>query len=250
MKNVIKLLDEFIEEMDNYFKTMESFEGENDAALMGIVIRDLTTLKVIRKLIEFNNTGSACVVLVRTIVEGMINIEFMRLKGMDEMLEKFRKFEASEAKHDLDYLSSKEVDVSKLDPEEINKQFEENKEEFLRSDGQRWHSWAHTDSDHMLDEILKAGVVNSDNINTIVHTYVQGSRKTHLSPTDIKLYLLGKDVLTTKDVQDRRLAIVVGLSSLIISARSFAQKRGAKELEEKLQSFFKRLDVDDVNDIE
>ncbi|MCH7951580.1 hypothetical protein IH980_02480 [Patescibacteria group bacterium] len=244
MKYVHNLAQRLVQLIDKHLASLEPISGENDAALLAILIRSLTTFKVILQLLRFSYAGSACMVLARTIVESMVGVMFMELKGMDKMLLRFRLFEIAEAKEDIDYLSYRGVDVSKLEPAKINKEYKKNKKLFERKPGERWRSWAHTHFEGMLDELLKSGRFSKKNIERVLRTYIQGNRNTHLSPSDTKLYVLGEVVLKTMSIRDSRLALVAGMSSLLRIAIIFSERIGDKSFKDKLNKIFLELDND------
>jgi len=243
MKKIYNLAQRLVRLIDKNIDSLNQVDGENDGALLAILNRSLTTFKVILRLLRFNYAGSACMVLARTIVESMVGVMFMKLKGMDKMLSKFILFEIAEAKEDIDYLSSKGIDVSRLDPNKINKEYEKNKKSFERKSGERWRSWSgYVHFNRMLDELLKSGRFPEKDIERVSRTYLQGSRNTHLSPSDTKFYVLGEEVLRTMSIRDSRLALVAGMSSLLRIAIIFSERIKDDSFKDKLDEIFQKLD--------
>lgn len=233
---------ELVTLIDKQLSAQPTIDDENNAALLAIFIRSLTTFKVILQLLEFSYSGSACMVLARTIDESMVGVMFMELKGMDKMLERFRLFETAEAKQDIEYLSSRGVDVSQLDPEEVNRKYEEHKKVLEKKPGEVWHSWAHTNFEGMVDELFKSGQFSKKSIETVLSTYVMGNRKIHLSPTDTKFYVLGEVPLKAMSIHDSRLALVASMSSLLRIAIIFTERIGNSSFKVKLEGIFQELD--------
>lgn len=242
LEELRKLADSLVGILDSYLTTMKPFKGQKDAAVLAILIRSAATFKVILKLLEFNNTGGACVALSRSIIEAMIGLEYMDLVGMDAMLKRFLIFETAEAWEDIKYLRSRGVNVSALDPKNVRRRFLYHKKILERKPGETWRSWAHTDFDGMVDALLKSGKYSADNLDTVLKSSVTGNRKLHLSTTDVKMYVLGQKVVKTMDISDRRLGFVASMSSLVRIGIIYAKRRKDKNLADKLEAVFKQMD--------
>ena len=228
-------------ELDHHLR-LYKLENANQATFWAIVVKNLTVFKTIFKLLDYTHTGSSSVVLARVVIESLIAVEFMKLNGLENWLRKFRDFEVAEAKQDIDYLASKGLDVSALNPQEVNKQFEANKKRLLRKDGKIWRSWSHKDFDGMLESIFKSGKFKPDDIATVLSSFVQSSRRLHLSPSEINLYTQTKQVKEAKDLLDKDIAFVTSLSSLLRLSMSFASYMNDQDLYKKLSNLFKELD--------
>jgi len=228
--------------IDGQLREMPNFNDENDVALLAILTRSLVTFKVILKLLKFSHTGSACMVLARTLIESMVGVMFIRLKGTDKMLERFRLFETAEAKHDIEYLKSKGIDISQLDPDKVNREYEKHKKIFERKPDDIWDSWAHTNFEGMVDELLKSGQFSRENIKIVSEIYIGGNRKIHLSPSDTKVYILGEKALEFMNIEDSKLALAAGMSSLLRIGTIFAERIDDTPFKIKLEEMFQELE--------
>ena len=240
MEKLKKEAEELVNLIESTLNSTKLPENENSTTFLAILIKDLTIFKVVLKLIDFNDTGAACMILGRTIVESVIAVEFMKLKGMDKMLTKFRLFEFAEAKHDIDYLRRVGMNVEDLNPTEIEAKFKENINEFERKPGEAWRSWAHTDFDGMVEELLKSRHLSSDGFQTILSTYIQGSRMVHLSPQNIKFYILGESIMYKRNMNNTRLAFISSVFSILRIATMFGQYIKNQSFVDNLDTIFKK----------
>src|SRR4051794_12217615 len=109
-----------------------------------------------------NGTGNACLILARTLTEWSVNLEYMKVMGIDEQLEQFRLFIVAEKKHDVDYLTAQKVDISEVDTDAIQSKFEDENDLFIRrgKSDDIWRSWSHMQYESMVDVLLNKGVIN------------------------------------------------------------------------------------------
>jgi hypothetical protein len=94
----------------------------------------------------------------------------------------------------------------------------------------------------MVKKLLKDGRISPKELDTLLSTYLQGSRKIHLSPSDIKFYILGEKILKEKNMRDSRLALVASMSSLLRVAIVFAEQIEVPSLVKKLKKIFQEID--------
>lgn len=225
-------------------------EPIHDTLLRAILNENSAVFQGMLLLLRHEHTGNACIILARTITEWTVNLEYMKLHGLEAQLDAFWTFRFAEAKQDIDYLRDTGVDISFLDTSKIEEEFETHRDKFIRKrKGQPeeiWRSWSRQDFDTMLTEILKAERVAQDIKVLISKIYAYGSRRTHASPTAIRPYVLPEEIYRDSDKTLRDVAFATGLTALAYIASTFVDRKNAADLEERLQSVLQSLSEDDA----
>ncbi len=112
--------------------------------------RDYLTLSTIRRLSdgkpeELIIYGSSCMDLFRRVFEDLISLEYMIMKGKDDMAKKFRNFLFVEDKKTMEYLESGGVKMDPKRKKEIEDNYEKVKKDFFdKSSMMRWKTWLET----------------------------------------------------------------------------------------------------------
>ena len=156
--------------------------------LQGILRKDYYKLKSIMILCDSEFTGDAVLDLSRGLLEDMISIEYIKLKGEDKMSKKFITYSIIEHKQQIDFLIRNKGKVDKNEVEKANKDYNEVKDIFRRSTQQISHSWAMCNIEEMIEELFKKNVLQSFEKDMILQAYKMGNKKNHLSPLDILSY--------------------------------------------------------------
>lgn len=234
----LKLVDTFI------FNEVKSYKDEN-AIILAIFLKNLNIFKTIHLLVDGTNVGAPIMILSRSILESMINIEYTQLDDVGKNLNLFKDFEIAEAMQDIEYLRSKDVDVTALNPTEIEKLYNVNKSYFERKGGEIWRSWSHKSFEQMLDDVISKRNFSQSVKDTIISTYIQSNRVAHLSPSQVKLYLLGENFVI-KDLHDKSLGYISALSSIVRITSFLSDRFGIQELSKSLDKLFSDLDKDIV----
>ena len=149
--------------------------------------RDYLTLSTIRKLsegtqMELTVSGSSCMDLSRRVLEDMISLEYMIMKGKDKMAKKFRNYLFVEDKRIMDYLEDGGVIIESSRKSEINKNYDNVKKDFLdKSSRTRWKAWK-----EIIDYLQKNNVEISNELHKqieeeFIKRYPDSSEKTRRS---------------------------------------------------------------------
>jgi hypothetical protein len=243
INNFKKRGDAFLKLVDAYiFYDVKTYEDEN-AVILAIFQKNLNIFKTIHLLIDGTNVGAPIMILSRAILESMINIEYIQLDDINTNLKLFKNFEIADAMQDVVYLRSKNVDVTALNANEIEKIYNENKSYFERPDGEIWRSWSHRSFEQMLDDVIRKRNFSQTVKDTIVSTYIQSNRVAHLSPSQVKLYLLGEKFVF-KDLHDTSLGYISALTAIIRITSFLSERFGIQKLEKSLDELFSNLDND------
>lgn len=160
--------------------------------------------------------GNSCMALSRRPFEDMIALEYMKMKGKEEMSKKFIDFEKVEAMRDIMYLKQKGFPVDMKFEAKIVKDFDSVKNRFAdkrSSDGAR-RSWAGVDIETMISELLDFNVIKQDEILTLLQVYQRGCYKNHFSPSDIHAFL-NNDLYEINSKSDMELSLICTLSSVV-----------------------------------
>ena len=243
INNFKKQGDAFLKLVDAYiFNEVKTYEDEN-AIILAIFQKNLNIFKTIHLLIDGTNVGAPIMILSRSILESMINFEYIQLGDINKNLNLFKDFEMAEAMQDIVYLRSKDVDITALNPNAIESTYIKNRSYFERKDGEIWRSWSHKSFEQMLDDVIRERNFPQAIKDTVVSTYIQSNRVAHLSPSQAKLYLLGENFVI-KDLHDKSLGYISALTSIIRITSFLSERFGIKELEKSLDKLFNNLDKD------
>lgn len=168
--------------------------------------------------------------LSRKVLEDLVSLEYMLLKGKEPHAKKFFDYYHIEAKQDLDFLEAAGDSIDQQLKTTVNEAYNKVRRqfldssskakrkgwaeltEFLKSQGkideqteqqieeeadriysnaseQPRRAWAGLDTEAMIKILVQDGVINTYEQGIIIQTYVQGNRKNHFSPTDVRAFL-------------------------------------------------------------
>lgn len=167
----------------HYIRVIEGFYRRNTFTLLAI--RYLTNQLVL---------ADSASVLVRKMTEDVIAIEYMLLKGKEEMATRFQDFFYIQAYQEIGQRKRLGYDIpSKEEMANLLERVEKLKPQFWHEKSNQFmRSWSGKDFEQMLIEIAKAKVFQKHEINNILLGYTYGSWKNHPNPADIISYMTNK----------------------------------------------------------
>lgn len=162
--------------------------------LLGIFRVSFTTLRDIYYLSQSVNTGSSILDLTRKIIEHGIAVEYMLIKGREEMATRFQDFMVVQKHEEIELMEALGVDPSTLDAS-LKLSIEEIKRDFqaLSSKKRNDRTWAGIDFIGMLKVLTDGGVIKAEDQPRLLSAYVWGSRLNHPNPLVAHGYLQQED---------------------------------------------------------
>ncbi|MBI2598757.1 hypothetical protein HYW40_00845 [Candidatus Curtissbacteria bacterium] len=157
----------------------------------GFYRRNHFTLLAIRYLADAPALADSAAVLARKMTEDVISIEYMLLKGKEEMAKRFQDFfyiqayQEIEHRKRLGYEIPPEEELVKLmgRVEKLKPQFwHEKSNDFM-------HSWSGKSAEQMWVELAKKKVFGKHDVHSVLLGYTYGSWKNHPNPVDVLTYM-------------------------------------------------------------
>lgn len=176
--------------------------------LEAVFRKNFIRLQAIEKLVENNSTANVAMEITRNMVEDVVGIEYMRLKGEEKYAKKFfnywtvHYYKLTHRAHQGDEISASEI-------KEAEKRFNN-----LPNSIKKRKNWAGCDIDAQLKIILDADVMSSSDAKMAELAYTYGSLKTHFNPYDIMMYLHGDYFSSSSDLSVR-MTLVFAVSSQV-----------------------------------
>lgn len=197
--------------------------------LEGISRRDYYSLYSIYKLSDDQYTASAVLDLSRQLIEDWISIEFMKLKGKEEMAKKFIDFTTIDNKNDMDYLKSSGKSFDIQFEKERSDEFESIKDQFTLHKGDLANSWAKCNFDMMLIELFNKKKLSEKTYIGISQAYILGNRKNHTSPIDVLNYFGGNPALFEHNIKgSMNIGLMFSFLSFVKIISEFFKEMGYK----------------------
>lgn len=231
-----KLLDITTKLVEGPNKTSDKFSR----VMEGICRRNYFKLHSIMVLYPDEFTGDAIMDLSRGMIEDMICVEFMKLKGKDNMADKFLDYSNIEQKIDMDFLLENKSEVDEQLLQKTNEDFERVKDKFMRKPGEISRSWASCDIEHMISELLKNNILSDFDRNMLLQAYIIGNRKNHLSSIDTLSYI-SDDFREHMKNTSKETGLLFSLVSYIKVADEFACQIQKEEVSNDLKSILLEL---------
>jgi len=121
---------------------------------------------------------------------------------------------------DLDEFLGSQGKIDQQTEREIE---EESNRRYPDTNEQTRKAWAGLDTEAMIEALVNGGVINAQEQGILIQTYIQGNRKNHFSPTDIRDFL--HDILyrTTSD-SDLKMSLMATTTAVTRIARIFADE--------------------------
>lgn len=208
--------------------------------LQGISRRSYFTLYSITGLAEDQPTADSILDLSRRLLEDMIAVEFIKLKGKEKMAQKFIDYMYVEMKDDMEFLIANGSSPSEDDLKSINEDFDRVKKQFERKDGKMSHSWAECSVESMMEELLKAGIIKDLDRSILLQSYIMGNRKNHLSPLDV-LSFWNQEARERNQEQSIDTGIMFSIVSYLKIVIEFAKEEGKDDLVKEIEDIWNQL---------
>jgi hypothetical protein len=182
----------------------------------GFYRRATFTFLAIRYLADKPFLGDSANILSRQMTEDVISIEYMLLKGKEEMAKRFQDFFYVQAYQEIELRKRLGYSVpAKKQMDILNKRVEKLKPQF-------WHeksnslmrSWSGKEAEQMWRELAKAKVFEKHDVHSVLLGYTYGSWKNHPNPADVLTYMTND---LRKDFSEFALTqgMVLGMMDLI-----------------------------------
>jgi hypothetical protein len=134
--------------------------------------------------------------LVRNMVEDVVGIEYMLLRGKEEYAQRFSDYKWVQLYEDMKYAQSLDVTIDESDL--TNKDIED-KYAQLPSKLKKSKNWAGRPFEDMLAEIVSQGVLSKKELSVISRLYIEGNRKTHFNPYEINHWMYPESIESGSD---------------------------------------------------
>lgn len=189
--------------------------------LEGTVRRNLFSLLALYYLSSHPELGSQSLDISRQMIEDMISIEWMEINNPEKQATKFDRFTSIQKKQNLDQMirigltPTDYVDQAAID--DIDKKYESIKAEFTDNRGNVFHNYNHQSVETMIEAIrgkVSNMVFTEDDLNAILHWYLEGNGKNHFNPDDV-VWFFNDDLLPLHQTSACERAMFVGINSLV-----------------------------------
>lgn len=232
-----KIVDETLTVTNELFilkGTLNTGKAKFKPLLTVIFKRAYVKLYSIRILADDEHTGDSIMALSRSLLEELISVSFMEIKGKDKMAQKFVDYMYVDKKLENDVMLSMGMKVDEAKIKQDNKDYDTVAKQFLRSDGQIARSWAKCSTEDMLKELIKAKAVTPYENDVLTQGYIMGNRKIHLSPYDLVSYF-NTTARTTVSKVSEELGMMISLLCIIALARGLAREERNSNLLKKIK---------------
>ena len=176
--------------------------------LEAVFRKNFIRLQAIEKLVENDSTANVAMEITRNMVEDVVGIEYMRLKGEEKYAKKFFQYWTVH-NYKLTHRTHQGDEISKSEIEEAEKRFNS-----LPSSVKTRKNWAGCDVETQLQTILDSEVMSKMDAKMAELAYTYGSLKTHFNPYDIMMYLHGDYFNSSSDLSVR-MTLVFAVSSQV-----------------------------------
>lgn len=183
--------------------------------------RAFSTLDAIYHLVDAPDfsLGNQAMILMRSLLEDGISIEYMKANDEEAMAEQFTEFAYMQGHEDNKFLQEAGQDSESIviaSVKEIEENYNRVKVKYRRPDGSKFRTWAGKDIDGMLADLRQQApeefkIADSKSSE---HAYLRGNRKTHFNPVDLAIYLDQRQ-LSLSYADSAVTALAVGLSVYI-----------------------------------
>lgn len=158
-------------------------DGKFLVVLLGIFRISFATLRDIEYLSRFEETAPSILDLTRKIIEHGISVEYMLMKGKEEMAARFQEYMVVQVHEEFELFKNAGQDPATIS-EEHKIDVEENQKEFdaLSKKVKDRKSWAGQSVEGMITDLDKADALSEFDISRLLHAYVWGCRLNHANP--------------------------------------------------------------------
>jgi hypothetical protein len=243
-----KVLSEALSEVLDLARDFESTEAldpklpQFTVTVTIIARRDFPILHSIAILADDPLSGDAILDLSRRVLEDMISVEFMLLKGKEKMAAKFIKYSRVERWLDLEYLRKMGIHENPGLEKKIEDDFQKVRPQFVYKKDQIAQSWSSTRLELMIEELVKAKVITDAEKEYLLQGYITGNRKNHLSSRDTSYF--ADKTQRASDLEDSlRIGLLIAIVSYIRILSKYAEETGNNTLAGQLNRLFSKLNV-------
>ena len=178
--------------------------------------------------------------LSRSMLEDMISVEFMKLKGREKMASKFINYMIIELKMDKDFLLSLGSSPNGKLVEGLENDFKKIQKKFIFKSGQIARSWAKCSIEDMIRQLLTKGIINAKDRETILQTYILGNRKNHLSPIDVLSYA-SQSVRESNQDGSLSVGFTIAITCYFKIVMEFAGEMNRKQIINDLENIWNKM---------
>lgn len=217
---------------------------------LGIYRVSLSTLRDVYYLSPHTEAGLSMLDLARKMLEYMVSVEYMIMKGKEEMSVRFQNHLWVQAHQELDFLKSigENPENWKSDwkggAEEVEKKYSE-----LKHDDRKHRTWSGKSPEQMLEELHKNGSLEDFDNSRVGQIYIWGSRANHPNPFIVINYL-GVENKDSANNFYSNLALISAISfhlrltnRYIDEIRLLSGKNEYEELAQKISVIWKELEL-------
>lgn len=177
--------------------------------LEGAFRKNYIRLQAIEKLVEFETTSNPAMEITRNMVEDVVGLEYMRIKGAKKYAEQFFRFWTVHY-YQLTHQSIKgDLGIPDTEAKEAERRFNKLPKKLREN-----KNWAGTNFETQLDFVLKSGEMNKRDASLIEIAYKVGSLNSHFNPYDIMSYL-DNHYFEISNKSSLRMSLVFAVSSMV-----------------------------------
>ena len=217
----------------------------------GIYRKATFTVLAIRHLSDTPVLADSAATLYRKLIDDVVTVEYMLMKGKEDMAKRFQEFELIQQYIEIKMLRNMgyKASVSDADYSRLEEEVSKIKQSHIHhKSGSFNHSWSGFSTEQMWIEIAKSKIFKKHEIKFINLTYLYGSWKTHTNPVDVRTYMtnsIRKKELNKILFQTLLLSLLchVRLTTRYIDEiSSLTGKNEHVDVAEKIQQMYKRWD--------
>lgn len=197
----------------------------------GFYRRNHFTLLAIRYLTDAPALADSAVVLARKMTEDVISIEYMLLKGKEEMAKRFQDFFYIQAYQEIEHRKRLGYEIpSKEELAKLMERVEKLKPQFWHEKSNDFmHSWSGKSAEQMWVELAKKKVFGKHDIHSVLLGYTYGSWKNHPNPADVLTYMTNEFRNTFSDLALRQATILGMMDYIRLTTRYIDEIRQIKQ---------------------
>jgi hypothetical protein len=187
--------------------------------LIGILRKNKHTLIAIEHICDDTNFGGSALDLLRSMIEDVISVDWMILKGKDKTAKKFKRFLPVQFHTSMEFWKELQADIKETDLEvsfkNIEEDFENVKKEFTFREDEIQRSWSGVSTEQMLIDLHDEKALKDFDVSRLTMAYTFGNWKNHLNPYDIETTYLRSDSLIQNGEHAAKQALFIGALVII-----------------------------------
>ncbi|MDP2720804.1 MAG: DUF5677 domain-containing protein, partial [bacterium] len=210
-----KLTKELLENTDELVISYPKNPDDFLQILVGICRKNKFTLEAIDYLSNDILYGNNALAIMRSMLEDVIMVEYMIVKGKTQMALKFKEHLDKQIKIIKEFEEELLKDSDEVDLKKLEADFQEVEEEVSNEvkKKNRRHSWIGKSVEEVIDELHELGVLKDFDFRRITMFYTLGSWKNHLNPYDVVTTYLDSERQTTNSEHSLKQALMFGIIS-------------------------------------